>query len=500
VTANLPEARSASTAPQFREVIIESPPQPITAKSVLIAAIVVTAAASVFFAQWHYGFNWSDEGFLWYGSQRTAQGEVPLRDFFSYDPGRYYWSALIFRVFRGNGLFEQIMANDLFGLLGLVVSYIAMSRAGLSRGWRAAILLVLAVMLGFPRHKMYDQTLSLLAAAGVTYLISRRPSFKAWFIFGVLAGLAAFIGRNSGLYFAIAAVLALVLLKLAGQEMLVARRLAAFSAGAFIGYSPMLYMMWRVSGFASALFESILGNPNPQLRLPIPFPWHMHAQGKHGIDLLQVAAVSLLCLVVPLTYGFLILTWLKSKQHFEGAYRMVCGACIAGLPYLHHAFSRADFSHIAQGVMPFGLAAGAFGQHLWNAGRRRVSLALFLAVFGLILACWLPYEPVVAFLRMKAHKPPLAEQIEVSGRRFEVAVPQALILRAVAAAFGACGRGDGRFLPASRRWTNRPSLFCACLARARQAVRFRGLWTAVDMWTSCALFAVGRSGASLPLI
>src|SRR5216683_7773491 len=59
-------------------------------------------------------------------------------------------------------------------------------------------------------------------------------------------------------------------------------------------------------------------------------------------------------------------------------------------------------------------------------------------------------------------------------------------------------RGDGRFLPASRRWTNRPSFFRACLARARQAVRFPGLWTAVDMWTSCALFDVGGSGALLP--
>jgi hypothetical protein len=366
----------------------------------LIAAIIVAAAASIFFAQWHYGFNWSDEGWLWYGSQRTAQGLVPLRDFYSYDPGRYYWSALIFRVLRGNGLFEQIMANDLFGLLGLVVSYIAMWRAGMNRGWRVAVLLVLAVMLGFPRHKIYEQTLALLAAAGITYLISRKENFRAWLIFGVLAGLAAFFGRNSGLYFVVAAVLALVVLRLAGQEGFVARRLAAFAGGVFVGYSPMLYMMWRVNGFTSVLFESVLGNPNRQLRLPMPFPWHMHAKGMHGIDLLQVAAVSSLGLVVPLTYGFLILAWLKSKQRFEGAYRMTCGASIAGLPYLHHAFSRADVFHIAQGVVPFLLATGAFAQHLWNAGRRRWSLALFLAVFALILACWLPYEPVVAGLRL----------------------------------------------------------------------------------------------------
>jgi hypothetical protein len=67
-----------------------------------------------------------DEGWLWYVSQRTALEEVPLRDFFSYDPGRYYWSAFIFKLLRGDGLFEQIVADDLFGLIGLFLTYIIM--------------------------------------------------------------------------------------------------------------------------------------------------------------------------------------------------------------------------------------------------------------------------------------------------------------------------------------------------------------------------------------
>jgi hypothetical protein len=456
------------------------------------ALIVVTSL--MLFAQWHYGFNWSDEGFLWYGSQRTALGEVPLRDFFSYDPGRYCWTALIFKTLGRDGLFEQIVADDLFGVIGLLACYLAMSRAGIGLAWRAAILFVLAVMMGFPRYKIYEQSLSLFSAIGITFLISRKPGSGGWFVFGILTGLAAFMGRNSGLYFAVAAVATLILLKPVSEKIHHARLLAAFSIGVCVGYAPMLYMMARAKGFAAAFFHS-LSFLKSELPLPIPFPWQMNTVGLHGIDLLQVVAVSLLCLVVPLTYGYLILKWWTSKPCFNGAYTMACGAAIAGLPYLHHAFGRADFFHIAEAVLPFALAAGTFGAHLWTLEKRRLGIVILISSVTLIVAAWLPTEPAFSYRRLEGKRPELVERIEISGRNFEVPAYQAKVMRAVKDEFRRCGGGDGNFLAAPHY----PGLYAFLRTRAPFWEVYY-LFPRSDEFQARHTEAVVKNGTSLVLI
>ena len=43
----------------------------------------------------------ADEGYLWFGVQQLLKGRLPHRDFRSYEPGRYLWSALWARLFGG---------------------------------------------------------------------------------------------------------------------------------------------------------------------------------------------------------------------------------------------------------------------------------------------------------------------------------------------------------------------------------------------------------------
>ena len=424
-------------------------------------ALSSLVAGVVFLIQWRYGFNWSDEGWLWYISQRSALGQVPIRDVFSYDPGRYYWSALVFKILRGNGLFEQILANYIFGLLGLTAAYIAAIRAGMSRWWRISSLFLLGVMLGFPRHKVFEQSLSLVAVGGIAFVMAKPAESRRWFLYGIASGLAAFMGRNSGVYFAAAGLL-LILLSLSASEVAPSRALFAGLLGTVVGYSPMLFMLGGVRGFAPAFYQSVLLTPNWQLNLPIPFPWHAHLKGLHGIDLLQARAVSILCLAIPVAYVVLVLRWLKFGEHHGPAARLACAASVAGLPYLHHAFSRADFFHIAQGTLPFVIAVSAVAQHLWLAHKPWLSLSVFGGLAAMVLTAWLPYEPVVQFRQMRIRDPRSIQQIDIQGKAFYVPSPQADVMQAVQTAFRSCRSSDGGFLAAPHY----PGLYAFLNARA----------------------------------
>jgi len=410
------------------------------------ASFCVLVAAAVFLIQWHYGFNWGDEGWLWYISKRTALGEVPVRDYFSYDPGRYYWSAAVFKLLGRRGLFEQIFADYLFGVIGLAVSYLAMARSGMKRSWRVAVLLLLGLALGFPRHKIFEQSLSLISAAGITLVLVAPESRKRWLIFGVATGLAAFIGRNSGMYFAVAGVLAFVLLRLRRRTSALMVSLVPLLGGIVIGYSPMFFMMLRFCGFTSAFIDSVLLTPKWSWPLRIPFPWDSRAGGLHGLDGWQMHAVSWLCLAVPLTYLFIV--WREYKAELKGAPALAVGASLAGLPYLHHAFYHADFPHIAQAVLPFIVAVAAISSDMWASELRKWTLVCFAGMAFLTLSCWLPMEPLVQHLRAKARAPQSLAQIAIDGRQFEVPAHQATMMNAAKAAFESRGARDGGFLEA----------------------------------------------------
>ena len=165
----------------------------------VLAAIVVTAS---FVWQGNKGLNLWDEGYLWYGAQRVLLGEVPIRDFMAYDPGRYYWIAALISLWGGNGLMVLRIAAAIFQVLGLFVGLFLIARTEKDFGKQNICYLLSAAILVvwmFPPYKLFDISLSLFLIGVLTFLIE-SPTSRRYFVAGLVVGMIAVFGRNHGLY------------------------------------------------------------------------------------------------------------------------------------------------------------------------------------------------------------------------------------------------------------------------------------------------------------
>jgi hypothetical protein len=165
------------------------------------------------------------------------------------------------------------------------------------------------------------------------------------------------------------------------------------------------------------------------------------------MDLVQTRAISWLCLAVPFTYAASLWRVFRRNIPVDATEWLAAAASAAGAGFLVHAFYTADFFHIAEGVVPFVIAAGALSAYFWR-DRKGWSSILFCAMAFLTIASLLPMEPLVQHLRAKVDNPASRQRINIDGKQFEVPSEQTEIMSTVAAAFHDCGEHDGGFLAA----------------------------------------------------
>ena len=426
------------------------PPGGVTIRGWVEAALLAVGLTTLqFVLQWRYGFGLADEGLLWYLSQRALLGEVSLLDWFGYDPGRYAWSAFWFRLLGNDGLYEQLLANAAFGALGFFVAQACLVRARIAPVVRVGVAVLLAIALAFPRHKVYEQSLSLLLVGACFFVLLDPTRRGRWLVFGAASGLAAWFGRNSGVYFVASAMLCAAFLawqRPRGPMPWLGCALA-FAAGVVLGYLPMIWLVLFRDGFETAFLDSIYGVvKGKQISLPIPWPWRVAWPFPPTIDAMRKEAFSLLCIIVPLSYASALLASARQREATPSPARLLLvAAALAGLPYLHHAFDRAGFGHLAQGFVPFIVLLGVFA--VTGPGKSTAPTPWPRAVFvatsvALLLLAWIPTQPLVAYLRAAGSHVP----VSIAGRTFFVDPGQAQVMQATRVARDGCGDGKSGFL------------------------------------------------------
>ncbi|KQP17267.1 hypothetical protein [Pseudorhodoferax sp. Leaf265] len=422
--------------------------RPSLALEALIAAFVMCCAS--FVLQGDVGFGWADEGLLWYASQRTHAGELAIRDFFAYDPGRYDWNSWIFSLLGDGGLRSLLIAAAAFGALGLATSWYAMGVARVAFGWRLVFGVLLAIGLGYPRHKVYEQTISLLLVC-VAFLVLTSPRAGGrWFVFGVSAGLAAAFGRNHGVFFLATALLLAIYLTVVVRARPSASSMVLFPLGVVVGYLPVIVRLAVDTAFRNSFLASVQAVAQWQLPVPIPFVWRIDYTQGSPYDLAQATAIGVLCVLIPTAY-LLVAAWMwRGRTRWDGlppAALLAFAAACAGLPYLQQAFDRADFGHIAQATLPVFVLLAAVNacrfEHRLGGFAVRAGVAGAVVV---ILLAWLPSQPGIRFMRMEALQPGSTQPISISGSVFRVNSPQAEFLSTLDKLKRQCGLVDRQLL------------------------------------------------------
>lgn len=335
----------------------------VTQKNTYIALSTLAVSCLVvlisFLWQGNKGFNLWDEGFLWYGVQRVLLGEVPILDFMAYDPGRYYWSAALLSVVGDNGIMGVRAAVAIFQSLGLFTGLLLIAQSEKGEIKDTALFWIISaatlVVWMFPRHKLFDISLSILLIGVLTFLVI-NPMPKRYIIAGACVGLVAVFGRNHGMYGAAASLGVITWLNIKNRsDSGLLKGVALWGVGIMVGFLPIILMALLIPGFAIAFWESIrflFEQKATNLPLPVPWPWTVNFAVASVGEAARGVLMGLF-FMGTLLFGGLSVIWVVYRKLREKPVppALVASAFLA-LPYAHYAFSRADVGHLAQGIFP----------------------------------------------------------------------------------------------------------------------------------------------------
>jgi hypothetical protein len=323
-----------------------------------VLALASVSVFSLFMWQGNNSFSLWDDGFLWYGAQRVMLGEVPIRDFMAYDPGRYYWSAALMWLWDDNGIMALNGTVAIFQVIGLFAGLLLIARSAQNLSYLLLSTVTLAVWM-FPHYKLFDTTVSILLISTLAFLVE-NPTNRRYFITGLCIGLAAVWGRNHGIYGIMGSIGVLLWLNINREEgPRLVKSFAIWAAGVAIGFVPILFMAALMPGFASAFWESVyflFEAKSTNFALPVPWPWLVNFASLTIGEAIRGVLIGLL-FVASLGFGMLSIVWVVwQKLQRKPVSPALVAASFLTLPYAHYAFSRAGYTHLALGIFPLLIA------------------------------------------------------------------------------------------------------------------------------------------------
>lgn len=293
-----------------------------------------------------------DEGYLWYGALRTREGLLPLRDFRSYEPGRYWWVAA-FMAFAGPGLGSVRAAALLFYVGGVAAALAGLRLCGMELP-ALGLVTVLLFAWAYPVYKLFEPALLLFGFFAAVLMILHPGAISAVLAGGIF-GIAAVFGLNYGLYLGLALgyIGLAALTKASGIDAV--DFVVAGLAGVALGSAPLWLTALCSPAFSRTLYRrrvrAVVARGTSNLPLPIPWPWRPLPRLWRGYpraarELGRGLFVAMPVLGLGAVVWILVSPWPVIAAN---AGWLAAGAILSCA--LHHPLSRADYIHLCQ-TMP----------------------------------------------------------------------------------------------------------------------------------------------------
>ncbi|MFM2032780.1 MAG: hypothetical protein RLZZ297_1545 [Chloroflexota bacterium] len=358
-----------------------------------ICAVALLGAGLSFFLQGWIDISLWDEGFLWYGAQRVLAGDVPIRDFYAYDIGRYFVLALPMAVWGNTGIVA--LRFGLMLLQALVLAVVAeFVYRRVDRDWRVVGAIGLVAWLWvWPHYRMPDFVVLVVGLVVLARIQRTSHPLPTSVLLGLVYGVVLVsLGdvRKHGVFF-VACVCVVLALRAYKQRRvrLWLRRAGVVLGGFAVGVVPLVLYALMTRGFLAAyithMIEGFFAREQANIPLPVPWPWVVALQpGGAGLREYLIGV----CFVVLAVGPFVALGGLLWRAHrHRSTHPFVQAAVVYSVPSVVYAFSRADLVHLAQGLLPLVLGglvwiAHEHTQRFWVvcSGVLAVSLIIFLPV------------------------------------------------------------------------------------------------------------------------
>jgi len=298
-----------------------------------------------------YVFNAADGGYLWYGSWRTYLGEVPVHDFKSYDPGRYYWSACVFRLLGEHSLSALKVSIYVFYFSALTVFIYQAAKA--VSPIRLVCLIILSVIWAYPEHKMFDIGISIMSVVSLAWFLCSKVNYK-FAIAGIWIGVVSFFGRNHLTYNLLSFGIMTGYLLITNKEVISRSMIIKGLCGLAIGLMPFILLALFNEGFVSSYLDhkvyNVIWRDNANLTLPFPDFMHIFDGFRYQTILtIEQSIIVFLSYIIPLVSIVVFITFLVKDWHavtINMKNALVIAASLLSLFYFHHYYSRADLSHL----------------------------------------------------------------------------------------------------------------------------------------------------------